>query len=244
MGSTYLDLTNKLLRRLNEVEISQSDFPSVRNIQSTAKDAIFDTVNHINNHKPFWPFNATSTTQILTIGQEIYAWPADFVVADWTSFQLVKDDTLGVKSQNLKILPRELWQRYVKDLDDDAGATGRGIPNNVFPYHGENFGVTPSPEAAYSVTYRYYKDPTPIDLYDDEVTIPSRFDYVIIAGALMHMYNFKDNIEAYDRIKSDFKTYLSDMTFQLIPNDDSVYAVQTNRGGGRYNGFIWTGYNP
>ena len=46
--STFLDLTNQLLRRLNEVEIAQADFPSVRGVQATAKDAIKNAIAKIN----------------------------------------------------------------------------------------------------------------------------------------------------------------------------------------------------
>ena len=64
MGSTYLDLTNRVLRRLNEVEIESSDFSSVRGIQAAAKDAVLDTVRNINSQKFEWPFNAASGTQV------------------------------------------------------------------------------------------------------------------------------------------------------------------------------------
>ena len=40
MPSTYIDLCNKTLRRLNEVEISADNFPSVRGVQALVKDAV------------------------------------------------------------------------------------------------------------------------------------------------------------------------------------------------------------
>ena len=44
MPSTYLDLTNKLLRKINEVEISEADFSNTRGVQTLAKDAIADAI--------------------------------------------------------------------------------------------------------------------------------------------------------------------------------------------------------
>ena len=68
--STFLDLTNQLLRRLNEVEIAQADFPSVRGVQATAKDAIKNAIAKINQAEYEWPFNAVEHTQLLVVGQE------------------------------------------------------------------------------------------------------------------------------------------------------------------------------
>ena len=38
--STFLSLTNELLRRLNEVQIDQADFPNVKNVKALAKDSV------------------------------------------------------------------------------------------------------------------------------------------------------------------------------------------------------------
>lgn len=38
--ATFLNITNELLRRLNEVVIDQADFAGVRNVQALAKDSV------------------------------------------------------------------------------------------------------------------------------------------------------------------------------------------------------------
>ena len=43
--STFLSLTNELLRRLNEVQIDQADFPNVKNVQALAKDSINSSIH-------------------------------------------------------------------------------------------------------------------------------------------------------------------------------------------------------
>ena len=88
MSSTYLELCNKALRRLNEVEIAQADFASVRGLQALIKDAIKSSIAKINQAEFKWPFNTAEYTQTLVAGQTEYVWPDYFKVADWNSFQL------------------------------------------------------------------------------------------------------------------------------------------------------------
>ena len=82
MGSTYLDLTNRVLRRINEVTIDSTEFGTVRGIQAAAKDAIIDTIREINSQKFEWPFNSQVGSQTLVVGQEEYSWPSNFKIVD------------------------------------------------------------------------------------------------------------------------------------------------------------------
>jgi hypothetical protein len=229
MGTTYLNLTNRLLRRLNEVEISGSDFPSVRGIQATAKDAIQDTIREINHKKPIWPFNAQEHTQVLTVGQEEYQWPSDFNMVDWKSFQIQKDDTLGVSFKRLGYLETDEWYKNYRDIDYDSGTDGRGVPGLVTNNYDLGYAITPSPNQAYTLKYRYYKSPTDLSLFSDEATIPSKFDYVIMAGALYHLNLFKENAEGTQLMEKKFKEGISDMVNNLLPNHVHVFDTRVRR---------------
>src|SRR5882762_7873700 len=158
MPSTYMELTNRLLRRVNDVEITEANFPSVRGIQATAKDCILDTIREINSSRIDWPFNAVEHSQSLVIGIEEYAWPTEFTSADWNSFQLQKDDTLNVNHKQLQPISREEWYHNFRDLDYDSEALGKNVPEVCFPSHGNGWGVSPSPNHAYPIKFRYYKN--------------------------------------------------------------------------------------
>ena len=95
MPSTYITLCNQVLRRLNEVEISESDFANVRGIQSVVKDSVKSAIAKINQAEYGWPFNAAEHTQVLTAGQSEYVWPDYYKISDWSSFQIQKDNALG-----------------------------------------------------------------------------------------------------------------------------------------------------
>jgi hypothetical protein len=196
MPSTYLDLCNKVMRRLNEVEIAVADFPTVRGVQALVKDVVRTSIAKINQAEFEWPFNAAEHTETLIPGQTEYVWPSYFKVTDWNSFQLQKDEALNANYKTLSFMERDVWYKNHRDSDYDAGSAGRGIPASIFPSHGSGFGITPSPDAAYKVRFRYFLNYSDLTNYNDVTRIPESFDTVIIDGALYHLYMFKDNLES------------------------------------------------
>lgn len=222
MPSTYLDLCNKVLRRLNEVEISQGDFPTVRGVQALVKDAVKAGVAKINQAEYEWPFNAAEHTETLVAGQTEYSWPAYFKVSDWNSFQIQKNTGLNTGYKTLKYIDRDEWYKSYRDDDYEAGSAGIGIPDYVFPSHGNGFGVTPSPNAAYQIRFRYYQNYSDLTNYNDVTRIPESFDTVIIDGALYHLYMFKDNAESAGIAAASFQQGIKDLQTLYINNYEYV----------------------
>jgi hypothetical protein len=222
MPTTYIDLCNQVLRRLNEVEIAVGDFPTVRGVQALVKDAVKAAVAKINQAEFEWPFNAAEHTQTLVAGQTEYTWPDYFKVSDWNSFQIQKDESLNVGYQVLKSIDRDEWYKSYRDADYEAGSAGRGIPNYVFQGHGNGFGVTPSPDAAYRVRFRYYLNYSDLQNYNDVTRIPESFDTVIVDGALYHLYMFKDNIESAQAAFMAFEKGIKDLQTLYINNYEYI----------------------
>ena len=222
MPSTYLTLCNLVLRRLNEVEIAASEFDTVRGVQALAKDSVKTAVSKINQAEFEWPFNAAEHTQLLVQGQEEYVWPEAFKVADWNSFQIQKNDSLNTGFKTLKLIERDEWYASHRDADYDSGNQGRGVPDYVFSSHGNGFGVSPSPDAAYSVRFRYYLNYADLTAYNDQTRIPTSFDSVVVDGALYQMYMFKDNTEAAQAAFMSFEKGLKDLQTLYINNYEYV----------------------
>lgn len=222
MATTYIDLCNKVIRRLNEVEIAVGDFPTVRGVQSLVKDAVKAAVAKINQAEFEWPFNAAEHTQTLVAGQSEYTWPDYFKVSDFNSFQILKDESLNAGYKHLKPIDRDEWYARHRDADYDAGSTGRGIPDFVFQGHGNGFGVTPSPNAAYRVRFRYYLNYSDLQNYNDVTRIPESFDSVIIDGALYHLYMFKDNLESAQAAFMAFEQGIKNLQTLYINNYEYV----------------------
>jgi hypothetical protein len=222
MPTSYIDLCNQTLRRLNEVEIAEADFGSVRGVQALVKDAVKSAVAKINQAEFGWPFNAAEQTEVLVVGQEEYVWPQYFKVADWGSFQIQENTGLNTGFKTLKSIEQDEWYEDHRDADYASGVSGRSVPEFVFPSHGNGFGVSPSPNKAYTVKFRYFLNYADITNATDASRIPESFDTVLIDGALYHMYMFKDNVEAAQAAYMGFEKGIKDLQTLYINNTISV----------------------
>ena len=88
MATTYLTLSNRVLRELNEVELTSTTFSSSRGIQTAVKDFINKAIHDIYNEGAELPLLHTTTTQALTTGDGEYAFPNDMRRVDFESFFL------------------------------------------------------------------------------------------------------------------------------------------------------------
>lgn len=222
MSTTYLNLTNELLRKFGGVEMSSADFGNARNTQAHAKDSIKRAIDTIHTHQYRWPFNSVKATQVLTVGTNEYSWPSDFRVPDWESFYVVKDDALNTTTTPLDAIHRKEWYDYGRILDYDKGASGRSIPQSVFNSTGNTFGITPSPDKVYSVKFDYFRTTPVIASFDDESLIPTDWDHVIIAHAAIHMYAYRNNAEERNMQMAEAKVLLGQMRAMLVNENEHV----------------------
>ena len=88
MATTYLVLSNRILRELNEVELTSSNFSSSRGIQTAVKDFINKSVHDIYNEGAELPLLHSTKTQALTTGDGEYDFPSDMRRVDFESFFL------------------------------------------------------------------------------------------------------------------------------------------------------------
>ena len=56
MATTYMTLTNEVLRELNEVQLTSSNFSDAVGIQAFVKESINKSLNDIANEEPQLPF--------------------------------------------------------------------------------------------------------------------------------------------------------------------------------------------
>ena len=94
MSTTYLVLSNRVLRELNEVEMTSSNFSSSRGIQTAVKDFVNKSIHDIYNEGAELPLLHTSTTQATFPGDGEYAFPADMRRVDFESFFLKPNELI------------------------------------------------------------------------------------------------------------------------------------------------------
>ena len=114
MATTYLTLTNRVLRELNETELTSSTFSSSRGIQTAVKDFINKGIHDIYNETGEIPLLYARTTQDLTVGDNEYSFPTDFRKADMDSF------TMG---------PKEIVTNGEFTSNINSWTTGDGSPS-------------------------------------------------------------------------------------------------------------------
>jgi len=226
MSSTYLDLTNKLLRRLNEVILDETDFDGARNVQALAKDSINYSIREILSYVQEWPFTTTTTTQVLTAGTQEYDFPSDLHVVDWDSFLLRKDAGLSpaVDASKLDVISYDEYQEKYRERDENMETTSRAKPEYIYRTQQTKFGVTPPPDQAYTIEYVYNNFPTDLSATTDATIIPQRFDHVILEGAMVYMMRFRSNDQATAYHTQKFKEGLEFMRRVLLDPPDYFRA--------------------
>lgn len=228
--STFLNLTNQLLQRLNEVELSSVDFNSSRGVQSLAKTAINSAIDQINNSEDKWPFNGAHTLFVMTPGTAEYPWLDNHQLVDWGSFQLrpsTSNPTRLTQPRKLDFIPRDEYLEMFRsrDMNDD----NRDIPRMVFPGHTYGFGVSPSPDEAYTLAWSYWQQPPKLVQANDTTTIPSVFDYIIVDGAVYYLYMFRDNIESAQLALNTFQQGIAKMRTKLINKYDRLRDTRSQQ---------------
>ena len=221
--TTYLDLTNELLRRLNEVQVDSSEFATVKNVQSLAKDAINSSIREILQDAQEWPFTLVTYTQTLSVGTGTYDFPADYSKADWDTFYLTVTNNTSPRS--LFALSYESYIKERRAISDAAGAGGYAKPTNVHKTQEEKFGVVPIPDEAYEVEYRYWKFPADLIDTDDVCIIPDRFKHVVIDGAMMYMMHFRSNEQSAQIHSQKFKDGVKNMRRLIVDSDDYITST-------------------
>ena len=94
MATTYLVLSNRVLRELNEVEMTSSNFSSSRGIQTAVKDFVNKSIHDIYNEGAELPLLHSSTTQATFPGDGEYAFPTDMRRVDFESFFLKPNELI------------------------------------------------------------------------------------------------------------------------------------------------------
>ena len=223
--STFLSLTNELLRRLNEVQIDQADFPNVKNVQALAKDAINSSIRQMLQDAQEWPFTLVTYEQTLTAGTNTYDFPADYSKADWDTFYVKQLSSENNTPKKLNLITYDQYLSSYRSVEELSGDSGRTDPACVYTTQDTKFGVSPIPNASYVVEYRYWKYPADLIAFDDTSVIPDRFKHVVIDGAMMYMMLFRSNEQSASMHSKKFEDGIKMMRRLVV--DQSVNVTST-----------------
>ena len=190
MAYDYLGLVNDVNRRLNEVELTTTNFSTATGEYSMIKDAVNASIRYINQHEYEWPFNHVTADETMTAGVVRYAFPTDAKTVDFDSFRIKRNATLGNDTKRIKIIT---YEEYLdKHVDIEYNTTdNRSMPDFVFRTPNQEFGFVKNPDKAYEYAYEYYRLPVDLINTTDVPTVPEQFRYIIVNGAMHFAYMFR-----------------------------------------------------
>jgi len=253
MATTYLTLTNDILRELNEIELTSATFASAKGIQNFVKESINKSINDIANEEPQLPFFAVAAsgetdpfygnvTVASVAGTRWYTLKAgsssittDYSSIDWDDFYVttinVSGESAPFVSKGLTFLTLEDWTRYYRNAEnsDDADSQNHGEPQFVIrsPDH-RKFGLSPIPDKVYNVHFYAYSAPTSLSAFGDEIVFPDQYANVITARTRYYVWQFKESPQQAAFALDDYKKGMRQMKSNLI-NPSPSYMTDDRR---------------
>ncbi len=226
----FLGLVNDVNRRLNEVELTSSNFASAVGFYSSAKDSINSAIQYIGQSQFEWPFNHVLQEVTLTPGTIRYAYPSDTKTIDFDTFRVKRNDTFNNTTQKLRIISYEDYlENYVDDEYNTTNTSIRSLPQRVFRTPDQKFGVHPAPDNAYELVYEYYRVSVDLTNATDVPTLPEQFRSVIVDGAMYYAYTFRGNTQDATLHLQKFEEGIKDMRTLYINRYDYVRDTRVMR---------------
>lgn len=241
MATTYLELTNELLRELNELPLNATTFDGAVGVQQHVKDSVNKAYFDIVNYEPQWSFlsaGESGTTDPMygnvsidtVAGQRFYELKPssdsivnDYGSIDWDNFYIttvgVTGESAPYTGKNLEYCTLEQWKRFrrVPENLDDADTQNHGEPNIVIRSpDARKFGLSPIPDKVYKVWFYAYNLPTKLAAHTDTLVFPDMYAPVLLARARYYIWQFKDNPQAAAFALDDYKKGLRSMRSNLL----------------------------
>lgn len=224
MALNFFDLTNELLRKVNEAKLTSSQFDTAAGFHASAKDFINYAIQDINQTSWEWPFNHKEHAEVLVAGKNHYSLPSDLRVVDWDTFFVQKDNSLDVYAAPLGLMSYDIWANSSRHIDENSGTEGRDFPKFVIPAYDDAFIVSPIPDKAYTVKFQYWATDTELVNKTDTTNIPDRFKNVIMERALWWAYTFRSDLESASIMNEKYEKSISDMRNQLLRRHLRAYS--------------------
>jgi hypothetical protein len=229
MAYNFLGLVNDVNGRLNEVPLTEANFPTATGFYNQVKESVNSAIQDINQQQFEWPFNYVEAEETLTPGVTRYAFPTIARTVDIDSFRIKNDVTLNNRTEKLAVLNYEEYlQRYV-DQEYNTDTSLRNVPQFVFRAPGLEFGLVPAPNQAYKLIYEYYTTNVSLENATDVPLIPEIYRQVIVEGAMYYAYMFRSNEQAAIIAQRKFEAGIKNMRTILINRYEYIRSTAINR---------------
>jgi len=220
MAYTFIQLTNKVLSRMNETALTQSNFASATGFNRQAQDAVNAAIKEIIHKYQFWPFLRVQRTITTSSSGNEYSISQALAPVDFYTMQINRNDSASppIVQSALTYMDYNLYMRYRFPVDRQADTSQYSQPQWVSrPPSGNTIILSPWPDRAYTVSYFTWEIPDELVNPTDTTVIPDQFVDVLINRAVYYAYMFRENIEAAAEIKKETKDGIDQMLRQIVP---------------------------
>lgn len=188
--TSYLNITNSILRRINQTAIDDVSTATghaliVTNLINEAQLELFNEAN--------WHSLYTTRDFTTSDGTAEYAMASDFGrtidLIDTTGNRVLVEDVL----------------RAFDEADPDADSTG--TPTH-FAIAGSNYRLYPVPAGTYTIRDRYWKVPTTLSANANTSDLPIEVENCIRHWAWYNILQYLSRFEQADRVRAEFERLL------------------------------------
>jgi len=202
MAYNFLSLVNDVNNRLNEVELTSSNFATTTGYFAFAKDAVNSAIRHIQQQEYEWPWNHVEQIETLSVGTVRYSYPNDAKTVNMNSFRIKRDSSLNTGTIKLINMTYEEWLE--KYADSEYNTETKGCPTHIVRTPNRELICYPSPDKAYELVYEYYRIGYDLQSHNDVPSLPEQYRYCIIDGAMYYVYQFRGDTVNVNAAKDRF----------------------------------------
>ncbi|MDB4312176.1 hypothetical protein N9937_01975 [bacterium] len=249
MPETYKNITNIILRELNEVLLTDANYASATNIQAHVKDTVNRAYRDIIYTEEAWPFMATGApsndfdgntsfetvagTRFYLINPSATTIDDDYASVDLENVTITKygvaGETAPYYTRNLRYMAIEDWKQEFQESEDSDRTSDTptyGEPKRIFlSADRRRFGISPIPDGVYKLYFTAYDQLTALSAATDEIRIPSQYLPVLMARIRYYVYQFKGRSNEAQFALAEYKKSLRSMREALHPFPPYVKAV-------------------
>lgn len=215
MAYALSDIVTKVQLRVRDTGYSTTE---IKNYINDAQNDVFNEYR--------LPFTQTTQNYTLDIG-----------TSDITNGVGLPTNYVQALDLTLTSTGREkvLTYRDIREIDalypdpDDTTIHPANVPSDWY-FYAETAKVYPVPDAAYTLTLRYYKKPTVLSADADVPDLPSEFEELLVLGAAYRVLQVKDNYDQAGILQNKFDEILQKLVVKYSqPQVGTPTRMRINR---------------
>ena len=155
------------------------------------------------NWKFLWAkdnFDTVADTRTYTPAADIGEWDPDSFKVDNTPLSLVQHELAG---------------------DFDLDETGQ--PHTAVVMPNNSLRLFPMPDAAYNITFEYYRAPKAMADNDDLPRLPAKFHDIVVLRALIKYAYYESAPEVLDRARDEYPSRLMALESSQLPGNSGIH---------------------